>query len=59
MKKLSDWVYAENDRAIKFFNFFGARRKIFSRNFFYTAEEFDATEKRVTNFLAEKFSLAI
>ena len=67
-KKLSDWVYAENERAIKFFNFFGAhmdepkfdaQRKIFSRKFFYTAEEFDATEKRVTNLLAEKFSLAI
>ena len=60
LKKLSDWVYAENDRAIKFFNFFGAhmaepafdaRRKIFSRKFFYTAEEFDETEERVTKII--------
>ena len=56
LKKLSDWVYAENERAIKFFNLFGAhmsepdfdaRRKIFSRKFFYTAEEFADTEERV------------
>ena len=60
LKKLSDWVYAENERAIKFFNFFGAhmaepdfdaQRKIFSRKFFYTAEEFVETEERVSKII--------
>lgn len=56
LKKLADWVYAENSRAIKFFNFFGAHmnepqfdehRNIFYRNFFYTADEFDDMKERV------------
>lgn len=56
LKKLADWVYAENVRAIKFFNFFGAhmsepyfdeQRKISRRDFFYTAEEFDEMSERV------------
>ncbi len=56
LKRLADWVYAENVRAIKFFTFFGAhmeephfdeQRNITVRNFYYLAEEFDETEARV------------
>lgn len=64
LKKLADWVYAENERAIKFFNFFGAhmdesyfdeRRKIFRRNFFYLIEEFDEMEERVKKIIYPEF----
>lgn len=57
LKKLADWVYAENIRAIKFFTFFGAHmnepkldivRNIISRKFYYLAEEFEEMEERVT-----------
>lgn len=56
LKTFSDWVYAENDRAIKFFNFFGAhmqepqldeKRNIVIRKFNYVADEFDAMEQLV------------
>ncbi len=56
LKKLADWVYAENARAIKFFEFFGAHmqepqldkdRQIVIRNFYYLAEEFGKMEERV------------
>ena len=56
LKRLADWVYAENVRAIKFFTFFGAhmgephfdeQRNIIVRDFYYLAEEFDDTQERV------------
>ena len=56
LRKLADWVYAENARAIKFFEFFGAHmqepqldkdRQIVIRNFYYLAEEFGKMEERV------------
>ena len=60
LKKLDDWVYAENERAIKFFQFFGAhmdepqfdeQRKIFLRKFHYMSNAFDDMEERVKKIL--------
>ena len=71
LKKLADWVYAENARAIKFFNFFGAHmqepqfdreRNIISRQFYYLTDEFDEMEVRVKKKLSistEKFTLNV
>lgn len=62
LKKLADWVYAENARAIKFFNFFGAhmgefyfdeQRKIFRRDFYYLIDEFDEMEQRVKKIILQ------
>ena len=60
LNKLADWVYAENARAIKFFEFFGAhmtaphfdeQRNINIRDFYYLADEFDAMAERVTKII--------
>ena len=60
LKKLDDWVYAENVRAIKFFQFFGAhmgepqfdeQRNIFLRKFYYTSAEFDDMEERAAKII--------
>ena len=56
LKKLADWVYAENVPAITIGKFFGAhfdephldeQRNITVRNLYYLAEEFDETEAHV------------